>query len=204
VEVYARKIQEFVQTSRQRQPPRSLDALGILASGNNQICTANANLAVALLRAKGVPARSLAVVPPTGQRIEMHRIVEFESNARRYTFDPSSLHADVPMLPWQTVIMAQTSVGDENAAMRPRMGVSLGCPYGQEAEFTGGSLTFDGPEFFWTVGKPLAEFEPGEEAATKAHAAWRRFLQTGVLASGQREALKAANGAELAELLSKE
>jgi hypothetical protein len=131
----------------------------------------------------------------------MHRIVEFELNTHRHYFDPSSLHTEVPMLPWQTTIMAKSSVDDENAAMRPRMGVSLGCPYGQEAEFTGGSLTFDGPEFFWTVGKPLAEFDPGELATTRANAAWRSFLQTGVLTSGQRDAVKAASGAELAELL---
>ena len=201
VEQYAHNIQNFVGSSKPRKPPRTLDALAILESGNNAICTANANLAVALLRAKGIPARSLAVIPPTGQRLEMHRIVELEHNARRQYFDPSGLHATVPLQPWQTVIMAKTTIADEQAAMVPRMGVAVGSPYGQEAEFPNGGLAFSGQDFFWTVGSPLAEFASGETAYKLAIEAWAEFLKKGVLSAGQLDAVQATNESELAAKL---
>ena len=82
VEDYAGNIQRFIREMKRVKQPRSLDALGILDSGMNGICTANANLALALMRAKGIPSRSMAVIPPTAQRLEMHRIVEYRDDDR--------------------------------------------------------------------------------------------------------------------------
>ncbi|MCX7388176.1 MAG: hypothetical protein NTX48_16045 [Planctomycetales bacterium] len=168
VEDYLRNIQRFVREMKHVKQPRSLDALGILDSGNNGICTANANLALALMRAKEIGSRSLAVIPPTGQRLEMHRIVEYSDGNQRHYFDPSSLHVDVPMKPWQTVIMAKTSVADEELAMKPRMGTMVGCPYAQELELLSAGVTLWGQDFFWTMAKPLTEFEPDDEAVSLA------------------------------------
>ena len=203
VDDYARNIQGFIRGMERVKQPRSLDALGILDSGANEICTANANLALTLMRAKGIPSRSMAVVPPTSQRLEMHRIVEYHNDQWHY-FDPSSLHADVPMKSWQMVIMAKTSVADENVAMKPRMGAMPGCPYAQELELLSAGVTLCGQDFFWTMAKPLAEFEPDDEAVSLAIGDWNRYLQTGVLSVGQTKAAVATSSMELVETLRKQ
>ena len=157
----ARAIQGHIRAMKQHRPPRSMDALGILDSGANWICTANANLAAALMRAKGVPARSLAVVPPTGQKLEMHRVVECFTGRNWVVFDPSMLTPAIPLQPWHGVVMARTTIADEEQSMKPRMGVSVGCPVGQELEFSGPGISFSPPDFFWTLAKPLKEYSGG-------------------------------------------
>jgi hypothetical protein len=201
VQEYARNIQRFIRDMKQRKPPRSLDALGILDSGMNGVCTANANLALALLRAKDIPSRSMAVIPPNGQRLEMHRIVEYRDDTETNYFDPSSVSADVPMQPWQTMIMAKSTIADEDLSMKPRMGVMMGCPYGQEAELPKSGIVFTGQEFFWTMAKPLAEFDPSDAAVSLAREAWTQFLNEGVMRKGQIDAAKASDSNELAESL---
>jgi hypothetical protein len=201
IDGYAANIQEFIRGMKQKKQPRSMDALGILESGGNWICTANANLAAALLRSKNVPSRSIAVIPPTAQRLEMHRMVDYFDGSQWRTFDPSSLQKDIPTKPWQNIVMARTTIADENVAMTPRMGTSLGCPYGQELEFLQGATTFWGKDFFWTMGKPLAEFEAGREALDLARAEWDRFLETGKLSQRQIRGGLASNSAGFLEAL---
>jgi hypothetical protein len=201
---FAANIQRHIRDMKRLGQPRSLDARSILKSGDNSICTANANLAAALMRAKGVACRSVAVIPSTSQRLEMHRIVEYYSDDRWIAFDPSSLHANIPTKPWQNLIMARTTLADEQLAMKPRMGVAVGCPYGHEVELlTPGVNLALGQDFFWTMAKPLAEFEATQEAARLAGDAWMQFLKTGRLTEGQRHALSATNATELVEQLQK-
>jgi Transglutaminase-like superfamily len=175
--------------------------LGILESGSNWICTANANLAVALLRARDIPARSIAVIPSTAQRLEMHRIVEYFEDGKWIQFDPSSLQKDIPMKPWQFTIMAKTTIADEDIAMKPRMGISLGCPYGQELGFVDNGLTFSGNDFFWTIAKPLAEFDVSDKAIDRARSEWNKFLDSGKLSHGQIKAASARNAADFVDSL---
>lgn len=201
IEEYAANIQAFVRSMKQEKQPRSMDALGILESGGNWICTANANLATALLRSKSVPSRSIAVIPPTAQRLEMHRIVEYFDEGQWHQFDPSSLQKDIPMKPWQNIIMARTTIADEDIAMKPRMGTSLGCPYAQELELLDGGITLWGKNFFWTMGKPLAEFEASGEVINLARTEWDRFLETGKLGQKQVKAASASDSAGLLEAL---
>jgi hypothetical protein len=198
---FAANIQRHVRDMKRVDRPLSFDAVGILRSGESRICTANANLAAALMRSKGIACRSVAVIPPTSQRLEMHRIVEFSDKGRWIPFDPSSLQADIPARPWQNIVMARTSVRDEQAAMKPRMGAMLGCPYGQEAELLTPGVTLFGQDFFWTLAVPLAEFEPTEESARLAAAAWVRYLESGTLTPGQLRAGSAKTAAELVERL---
>jgi hypothetical protein len=198
---FAVNIQAHVRDMKRAERPTSLDAVGILKSGENGICTANANLAAALMRAKGIACRSVAVVPSIGQRLEMHRIVEFADGDRWVSFDPSGLTADVPAKPWQNIIMARTTIADEEAAMKPRMGAMRGCPYGQEAELLTPGVTLFGADFFWSQAAPLAEFEPTEEAIQLATKAWAGYLETGKLTAGQLKAGSAKTAAELAEAL---
>lgn len=198
---YAARIQQWIREMKPVQTPQSLDALGILDSGANGICTANANLALALLRAKGVPSRSMAVIPPISQRLEMHRIVEYFDEDQWLPFDPSALHTDLPMKPYQSIIMAKTTIADEELAMQPRMGSMRGCPYGQELELRSGGATLWGQDFFWTLAKPVARFQPEDDAFALAKNDWDRFLREGTLSAGQLAAASATNSAELLKAL---
>lgn len=201
---YAANIQRYVRDMKQKKPPRTLDAVGILDSGSNWICTANANLAVSLLRAKGIAARSVAVIPPIAQRLEMHRVVEYLENGVWVSFDPSSLNADIPLQPWQSIIMARTTISDENIGGKPRIGVSVGSPYGQEIELVTSGVTLAGQDFFWTIARPLAEFSPDAETFDQATTFWKRFLKTGELNPGQIKAHSAATSDELLNRLKSE
>ena len=192
---YAGRIQEFIRNSKPQHPPRSLDAVGILASGANGICTANANLAAALLRAKNVPARSLAVIPLLGRRLEMHRIVEYFVNGGWRAFDPSSLRSEIPLPPGNGIVMATTTVADENLAMRLRLGATPGCPYGQELEILDSGITLMGQDFFWTLGESGAGFFAPPAAVDAARQEWLRFLATGRISAAQTAAAQATNAA---------
>jgi hypothetical protein len=198
---FAANIQRHIRAMKGTAPPRSLDALGILKSGANGICTGNTNLAAALMRSKGIACRSVAVIPPISQRLEMHRIAEFAEDGRWIPFDPSSLHPDIPAKPWQNIIMAKTTIQDEQTAMKPRMSVMMGCPYGQEIELLSPGAMLFGEDMFWTMAKPLAEFVPTNEAIRLATEAWTRYLETGTLTQGQRKTRVAKTATELVELL---
>ncbi|MBX9583549.1 MAG: transglutaminase family protein [Gemmataceae bacterium] len=199
-EEFAANIQKHIGRMKRVAQPRSLDAVGIVKSGENSICTANANLASGLMRSKGVACRSLAVIPPTSQRLEMHRIVEMAVKDCWVPFDPSCLHTDIPAKPWQHIIMARTTTQDEQVAMKPRMGMSLGCPYGQEVELLTPGVILTGQDFFWTIGKPLAEFEATEETTRLAARAWTSYLETGVLTPAQLKSGGVKTAAELSDL----
>jgi hypothetical protein len=198
---FATNIQRHIREMKRIGRPHSLDALAILKSGDNTICTASANLAAALMRSKGIACRCMAVIPPIAQRLEMHRIVEFAENGRWIPFDPTSLHSDIPTMPWQNIIMAKTTIQDEQTAMKPRMGVTLGCPYGQEIELLTPGVILFGADMFWTMAKPLAELAPTDEAVRLAAEAWTRYLKTGILAQGQLKAGDAKNARDLVEAL---
>jgi len=198
---FAARIQQHIGAMKRTEQPRSLDALGILKSGEGSICTANANLASALMRSRGIGCRSIAVIPPISQRLEMHRIVEFYDKDQWHAFDPSSVQVEIPAKPWQNIIMAKTTIADEQMAMTERRAAMPGCPYGQEAELLSSSVTLYGQDFFWTLAKPLAEFELTEEGIRLATAAWMRYLQTGTLTQGQIKAGSAKSASDLVESL---
>jgi hypothetical protein len=191
-EQYAGAIQQFIRDLKQKSQPRTLDAAGCLSSGANWICTANANLASALIRARHLPCRSIAVVPPISQRLEMHRIVEYFDHDTWVSFDPSLLQPNVPLKHWHEIIMAKTTIADEQTSMKPRMGSALGCPFGQEVELSNG-LTLSGNDFYWTIAAPLTQFEVSDEAARLTADNWKRFLKTGILSSGCTNAATATN-----------
>jgi Transglutaminase-like superfamily len=177
--------------------------MGILKSGDNGICTANANLAAALMRSKGIACRSMAVVPTISRRLEMHRIVEFRDNGSWVPFDPSSLRTEIPTRPWHNVIMAKTTIEEEQTAMRPPMGAMAGCPCGQEIELLTSGVNLFGQGMFWTMARPLAEFEPTEEATRLASKEWARYLETGTLTRGQLDVYTTRNAAQFVKLLNK-
>jgi len=198
---YAAGIQTFIRDMEPKEQPASLDAVGILESGQNTICTANANLACALMRVRRIPCRSIATLPTTARRLEMHRIVEYADDGAWIPLDPSGVSMDIPLKPWQNIIMAKTTPPDEEAAMEPRAGAMIGCPLGHEVEFSRPGLNLYGSEFFWTIGAPLAEFPVTDEAVALTAREWRRFLASGVLSAGQVKAASARDPDEYLEAL---
>jgi hypothetical protein len=128
----------------------------------------------------------------------MHRIVEYCDGGKWFQFDPSLLHGDIPLKPWQNVVLAQTTMADENKAMTPRMSAMVGCPYGQEFEFSKPTMTGCGSDFFWTIGKPVAEFEVNDEAIRVTAEEWKRYLKSGVL--GQKQ-IRASTARDLEQYL---
>jgi hypothetical protein len=180
-----------------KQRPQGFDARSRWRGGEHGICTMNANLAVALLRARAVPARSLAVVPSTGQKLEMHRIVEWFTDGQFQRFDPSLVHAEVPMRMSQSVVMATTSIAAEQRAGKLRMLAPLGCPWGQEVELIRGAAMLHGAEFYWTRAVPLAAFAADDAAFAAAAAAWQQFLRAGQPVAGADAAAGAADRAAL-------
>ncbi len=201
---YAVNIRQFIREMKPVAQPRSLDARGILESGVNTICTANANLALAFFRSKGIASQSMAVIPAISQRLEMHRVVEYFDEGNWISFDPSSLQTDIPMKPWQNIIMATTTISDENLSMKPRMAAMLGCPYGQELEMLSNGIMLYGQDFFWTIAKLVAQFEPDAEGIDLAVDAWNRYIEEGTLSQGQIDAAKAKSATEFLELLQAE
>ncbi len=195
---YAENIQSFIMGMVQKNQPAKIDAISILDSGCNWICTANANLACALMRTKGICARSLAVIPVISRRLEMHRVVEYCIDGQWISFDPSSLNKNIPLMPWQGIVMAQTTIDDEETSMKPRMGSMPGCPYGQEIEICSNAVSLWGNDFFWTIAIPLAEFEVDEENARLIETEWIRFLETGLI---QRKQINAARAENLNDLI---
>ena len=198
---YAFNIQKLVMNMNPQSQPKSLDALGILRSGNNMICTSNANLACALMRAKKVPSRIIAVIPTIPKKYEMHRIVEYFDGKEWISFDPSLVNADIPLKPWQNIIMAKTTIADEDLAMKPRLGSMMGCPFGQEAEFSKFGLNFYDQDFFWTMAAPLFEFDVSQETAKKVENLWTSFLKTGFRASAQINATKARDAVTFCKVI---
>lgn len=185
---YAANIQEFIRRMQRRGQPMSLDAASILESGQNTICTANANLACALMRARQIPCRSIATLPTISRRFEMHRILEYFDQNAWTPYDPSLVYADIPLKPWQNVIMAKTNIADEQAAMKPRLGSMYGCPFGQEIEFAQPGLNLSGQAFFWAIAVPLAEFDVTDEASRLTAGLWDQYVKTGTLSKAQLEA----------------
>ncbi len=194
----AARLQAWIAARRPLGRPRTLDALSLLAAGNHGICTVNANFAAAVLRQRGVPAQLLAVVPTNGMRLEMHRIVAWHEAGRWQRFDPSGVHADVPMRTSQSLVVACTSIADEQRAGTPRVAAPVGCPWGQELEVVRGAAVPFGPEFFWTQAKPLLAFAAADDQLAAARAAWRRFLADGRPASPAQRAAAATTRAEFA------
>jgi hypothetical protein len=123
-------------------------------------------------------------------------------NAQSAQFDPSSLHTDIPIEPWQNIIMARTTIDDEKAAMKPRMGAMLGCPYGHELELMDRGVTLWGRDFFWTEAKPVAQFDVTESTIESAKEQWLGFLETGKMTLGQIAATAAKDADSLRNALS--
>jgi hypothetical protein len=111
---FARRVAKFTaERPLDERRLTGLDAKAALASGGS--CTSRANLAAALLRARGVPARTVAHLPTwAGQHYE-HWLVEYWHPGVGWVWLESSLNQLQPP-PWTAVVLNVASPEDENLA----------------------------------------------------------------------------------------
>jgi transglutaminase-like putative cysteine protease len=118
LEAYSRRVIEF--TSHHKGKPGvafdALDARKGLDCGGS--CTSRANLAAALLRARGVPARTVAHLPTWSGPLYEHWLVEYWHPGAGWVWLESSLGKFRP-LPCSLVVLNVANPEDEDKAFDP-------------------------------------------------------------------------------------
>jgi hypothetical protein len=118
VESYARKVMAFTSTNRGTGAKfDALDAKQALACGGS--CTSRANLAAALLRAHGIPARTVSHLPAwyKGPLYE-HWLVEYWHPSVGWVWIEPTLGRFQPA-PNKIVVLATSNPEDEDKALDP-------------------------------------------------------------------------------------
>jgi hypothetical protein len=131
IEAYARRVIQFTGNIPIKMKLfRTLDARCALACGGS--CTSRANLAAALLRARGIPARTVAHLPTWSGPLYEHWLVEYWHPGKGWTWLESSLNQFQPS-PATLVVINVASPADEDQLISfapPRIrGVVAGAPY---------------------------------------------------------------------------
>jgi hypothetical protein len=134
---YARKVFAFVRDDPGKGAPfKRLDALAALQCGGS--CTNKANLAAALLRARGIPARTVAHMP-TWSTLPLyeHWLTEFWVPGTGWlALDPALGRWDPDRR--TRVVLSVANSADENRAFEPlhERFVMPGAPYASVAELS--------------------------------------------------------------------
>ncbi len=118
VEAYARRVIEFTAHHQGKQGVAfdALDARKALDCGGS--CTSRANLAAALLRARGIPARTVAHLPTWSGPLYEHWLVEYWHPGVGWVWLESSLGRFRP-LPCTLVVLGVANPEDEDRAFDP-------------------------------------------------------------------------------------
>jgi len=118
LETYVRKVIEFTSTNQGTgEKYYSLDAQTALERGGS--CTSRANLAAALLRAQGIPARTVAHLPAWHQGpLFEHWLVEYWHSGVGWIWVEPTLNRFLPA-PNELVILAVSNPDDEDLADDP-------------------------------------------------------------------------------------
>jgi hypothetical protein len=118
VEPYARRVIEFTAHHQGRDGVAfdALDARKGLDCGGS--CTSRANLAAALLRARGIPARTVAHLPTWSGPLYEHWLVEYWHPGAGWVWLESSLGQFRP-LPCTLVVLGVANPQDEDRAFDP-------------------------------------------------------------------------------------
>ena len=118
VEPYARRVIEFTSHNQGKTGISfdTLDARKGLDCGGS--CTSRANLAAALLRARGIPARTVAHLPTWSGPLYEHWLVEYWHPGAGWVWLESSLGQFRP-LPCTLVVLGVANPDDEDRAFDP-------------------------------------------------------------------------------------
>lgn len=132
VEPYVRRVLEFTSTNRGLDPKAAfttLDASKALACGGS--CTSRANLAAALLRAHGIPARTVAHLPTWAPMLYEHWLVEYWHPGAGWVWIESTMGHMQPK-DWSLVVINVANPDDEDLSFDEvisHSGVMLGAPH---------------------------------------------------------------------------
>jgi hypothetical protein len=125
---YARRVNHFVATNPLRMNQFwKLDARSALSCGGS--CTSRANLGAALLRARGIPARTVAHLPTWSGPLYEHWLVEYWHPGVGWVWLETSLNQVQPPS-WSLVVLNVANPEDEDLAFAPvrKRGVVRGAP----------------------------------------------------------------------------
>jgi hypothetical protein len=138
IETYAKRVIEF--TTRNPMRPElfgALDAKNALRCGSS--CTGRANLAAALMRARGIPARTVAHLPTWSGPLFCHWMIEYWHPGVGWVSMEPTLNQPQPP-PWGVVVINVANPADEDEAFKweLRNGVMAGVPRRAARELAGG------------------------------------------------------------------
>jgi hypothetical protein len=136
-ESYARKVFKYVRDDHGKGAPfKALDALAALECGGS--CTNKANLAAALLRAHGIPARTVSHMPTwCSEKLYEHWLTEYwQADVGWVALDPALGRWDPDRR--TRVVLSVANPSDENLAFNPlhERFVMPGAPYLSVVELT--------------------------------------------------------------------
>ncbi len=130
LETYVRRVIRFTKMNKGNGTVfDALDAKKALASGGS--CTSRANLAAALMRARGIPARTMSHLPTWyGAEMFEHWLVEYWHPGAGWIWVESTLGQYQPA-PNTLVVLAVSSIEDENKCEDPvhLRAIMHGAPY---------------------------------------------------------------------------
>ncbi|MDX2105149.1 MAG: transglutaminase-like domain-containing protein [Candidatus Melainabacteria bacterium] len=116
-EEFAKRVIEFTSLNRGKTGEKfdRLDALRALDCGGS--CTSRANLAAALFRAQGIPARTVAHLPVWSGPLYEHWLVEYWNSKRGWTWIEPTLGNLEPSK--KLIVLAVSSIEDEDKSFDP-------------------------------------------------------------------------------------
>jgi hypothetical protein len=136
-EAYAHKVFEFVRDDNGKGAPfKTLDALAALQCGGS--CTNKANLVAALLRARGIPARTVAHMPTwCKEKMYEHWLAEYWQPGQGWVAIDSALGRWAPDRRTR-IVLSIANPADEDLAFDPlhERFVMPGAPYASVAELS--------------------------------------------------------------------
>jgi hypothetical protein len=129
IEGFARRVMAFTSSHDvPGQPLRALDALHGLRCGGS--CTSRANLAAALLRARDIPARTVAHLPTWAGPLYEHWLVEYWHPGAGWVRLETSYDTFRPQ-PWTMAVLNVANPDDEDRAFDDNQArfVMAGAPF---------------------------------------------------------------------------
>lgn len=193
---YARKVTDWVAKNRGTgQPFGTLDAAAALGCGGS--CTSRANLSAALLRARGIPARTVAHLPTWAGPLYVHWLTEYWHPNHGWVAVEPSRNQNQPSPSTYAVINVATPDDEDHAIFASlRSGVMAGAPRFSSRDIDGGivPVTDDNRAKFdpRTVGLavPLAKLQATDDE-WKALTAAAAAAHTKLTAEGRTGSIKA-------------
>lgn len=152
VNAYVKRVFEFTSRLEFKQERfDALDAAKALECGGS--CTSRANLAAALLRARGIPARTVAHLVTWYGPHYQHWLTEYWHPGVGWVWIEPTLGQEQPA-PWTLVVLNVANPEDEDRAFDPRLDAMPGAPWNAVIDLSEELMGVPGsnPEENWAKG----------------------------------------------------